>query len=223
MIALPFHGTGSLFETYDPNQSIGEDWSGLHSCLSQHPTARPGWIELTYSSPTPLINESLPDPAGLHHYYFLLRRSRRRFLLVSSDLVLVTKLLDLIELRKRVFAPSVDVTKLTGDLVRTPCEYCLGVVFAKVDGYGQALRSMSLYGSDLGEAQLFATLLPQILPTRVTLRDVRTKQEVLSCSSQGEVAFQYGATRSLKAVDDALSFLSRGGYVKWPDIESAEE
>lgn len=105
------NATGSLFEAYDSGQSLVEDWGALHRNLSQGAASLPGWLELTYSSSAPLISDTLSDPDGMYHHYFLLRRSRRRFLIVSSDSDLVGKLLDVLQVRKRLFAPSVDIAR----------------------------------------------------------------------------------------------------------------
>lgn len=187
----------------------------------------PGWKHLLLRSPRPLLSHE-PDIASHYDYDFLLRESRQRFLLLASHAELVHTLLNLAAQRDNVYPPFVDVPRLTHDLAKRPRNFCLGALFARVDGYGQSIRSLALYGNDLADAKLFTDLLPNLVPYRVHLRDVRTGVEIISVGSRGEISFLYRGAPSLRAVDQALSFLNRLGYLTWrlpksqeptPDVE----
>jgi hypothetical protein len=208
--------TGRLFEPYGPDVAAPDDWNALDRDVHEERGPRPGWFEITYRSLSPIV-DSQPDEEGRYSYYYLLRRSGHRFLLVSSHVDLVKKLVDLLGLRDRIFSPSVKIAQLVNDLVAQPCEYCMSALYANVNGYGQALDSISLYGADLADAELFTGLLPQLLPYRVTLRDVKTKHEMLSAGSMGQIGFHYNGGRSLRSVDETLAFLSKHNYLKWGD------
>lgn len=88
-------------------------------------------------------------------------------------------------------------------------------VWAAVDGYGRALRTMSFVGDDLAEAQLFSSTLNSMSPYRVVLRDVKTGLEVISIGSNGEFSIYYRGAQHLAELDKLLRFLTRGGYITW--------
>jgi hypothetical protein len=204
--------SGSLFEGRR-GVEVGGWWSVAPDVVAER-TEVPGWSHLVLTSTDPLLPDD-QEGATQYRYHFLVRESGARFLLVSAHAELVFSLLGYLGRRERVLTPSVDVPRITMDLVKKPGGYCLGAVFARVDGYGQSIRSVALYGNDLGEAQLFSDLLPHLVPYRVHLRDVRTGLEVLSIGSKGEVAFFYRGSFSLRSVDMALGFLNRQGYLSW--------
>lgn len=181
-----------------------------------------GWFHLTLSSPTPLLRE--PEIGAGYSYNYLLRRgSGGRYLLVSTHNELVAQLLDRAGVRGTLSSPDVNIPVLVNDLVGNPGEYSMSAVYARVEGYGQSLPSLALYGSDLAEASLFRQMLPAIQPHRVTLRHVSTRSEVLSVASRGEASFQYAGLGSLRGVDAALGFLSRRRYLEWDSDESSAE
>jgi hypothetical protein len=129
---------------------------------------------------------------------------------------LVTYLVDQVGGNIATYSPLVNIPAITRDLAKRPGTFCMGALHARVEGYGNSLRSLALYGNDLAESKLFFELLPQITPFRVHLRDVRLGYEVLSIGSKGEVGFFYRAYESLKDVDRALTYLTQGGYLSWP-------
>ncbi len=210
--AAPTNATGNLLSWKVP---VGGDvWR--HEKLVRGDVGRSGWCLLTLSYPSPLVEG--PEPQGGEFKYdYLLRTSGQHFLLVSSHADLVTALIDVIGIRHKVSTPRVNVRQLVEDLVKQPQHYSLSGVYARVDGFGQSLRSMSLFGADLGEAQLFSSILPHLAPHRANLRDLRLRQEAVSISSKGELGFHYGGARSLRRTDSVLSFLASGGYLKWGD------
>ena len=212
--ALPFAGalymprrTGSEAEIYLSNIAN----------LSSQSAETLGWNRLTYHSDLPLLSHELEDPAG-HSYYYLLRRSRERFLLLSTSSELVDSLLKHTGQAHRMISPAIDVPRLVKELAEKPQVYVMSAVWARVDGYGQALRTLALYGSDLAEAKLFRTMLSEIIPYRVTLRNVRTHHDALTIGSRGEVAFNYRGSTSLHEVDQTFRFLSTSGYLQWENL-----
>jgi hypothetical protein len=93
--------------------------------------------------------------------------------------------------------------------------YRLSALYAAVDGFGRSVRTVSLFGDDLGGAAMVRGILEYLNPFRVTLRDIRNDLEVLSISTQGEMNFYYRGASSLDAVDKALSHIRRGSFIHW--------
>jgi len=178
-----------------------------------------GWFALQLTSEEPLNRENNNDNI-LYTYNYLLRRGKDgRYLIVSNHFDLVTSLLDIHHFSKKLSNPDINIIMLVNDLEKKPSVYTMSAVFARIEGYGQALRSIAFYGSDLAEASLFQRLLPDVIPSRVTLRDVTTRTDVLSLGSHGEISFQYNGSKSLYDVDLALRFLSERDYLKWEIYE----
>ncbi len=190
------------------------NWTALPG-ITKRPLEPNGWSHVALESSKALLNDEQPDTT-CYVYNYLLRESGDRFLVLSSRWELIEPLIQTVGKREVLVSPLVDIPRLTTEIAKKPGRYALAAVYAKVDGFGQALRSVALYGSDLGEAKLFIDLLPQIVPYRVHLRDVRSALEVLSIGSRGEVAFFYRNIQSLRDADAALGFLRHSGYLTWP-------
>ena len=180
-----------------------------------------GWTRLTLHSEDPLLSHELPDADG-HYYHYLLRRSRERFLLLSTSTELVEVLMKRTGHSAKTLSPSIDVPRIVRELADKPEAYVMSAAWARVDGYGQALRTIVMYGTDLAEAKLFRSMLSEIVPYRVTVRNIRTHHDALTIGSRGEVAFHYRGTISLQEVDQALRFLSAQKYLHWDDMQVQE-
>jgi hypothetical protein len=178
------------------------------------------WLKLHLDSPTPLTSNEAPQVH--YHYYFLVRPSGPRFLLVSSHAGLDEQLILRSKGRIAAVRPTIDIPKLVNELTHTPGRYVISALWARVEGFGQTLRSMSLFGTDLAASSLFTEILPLLVAHRVQLRDVSTRTDALSIASRGEVGFQYSGLRSLRAVDQTLSFLSSHHHIEWSISEPVE-
>jgi hypothetical protein len=180
-----------------------------------------GWIHLQLASATPLTREKI-QVIPEYQYDFLFRSGQfSRFLLVSTHADLVDALLEKLRMNRSVYRPDIEVSRLVNDLTKEPGKYSIGAVYARIEGQGQALRTTSFFGYDLGESALFRKLLPEIVPYRVTLRDVIKRVETVSIGSKGEVGFTYTGQTSMHDADAALRFLSSRGYLKW-EVEEEE-
>ncbi|MEC5407571.1 hypothetical protein VOM14_18650 [Paraburkholderia sp. MPAMCS5] len=179
-----------------------------------------------------LFNWTTDFDAGVEHrdqaddgrfiYPLLLRDVEERFLLASIHSDIVQQFLGRMRLTKNVERPLIDVAGLVkdsvfpdGDPSVATTTYRMGSLYASVDGYGRSVRTLSLFGDDLGSAGLVRDILKHLNPYRVTLREVRSEQEVLSLSTQGEISFYYRGATSLEAVDKALSHVRRGNFIHW--------
>jgi hypothetical protein len=156
-------------------------------------------------------------------YWLLVREVEDRFLLASTHADIVQQFIIRNRLAKAVEKPLVDVAALVkrtifptdGEIDNSATPYRLGALYAAVDGFGRSVRTVSLFGDDLGGATMVRTMLEYLNPFRVTLRDIRNDQEVLSISTQGEMNFYYRGSGSLDSVDKALAHIRRGNYIHW--------
>ncbi|MFF7058090.1 hypothetical protein ACFY89_15550 [Achromobacter spanius] len=157
-------------------------------------------------------------------YSLLVREVEERFLLASTHTDIVQQFLARNRLVRSIERPMIDVASLVKQTI-FPAEhdqpsspgtpYRLGALYAAVDGFGRSVRTVSLFGDDLGGASMVRDMLEFLNPFRVTLRDIRNDQEVLSISTQGEMNFYFRGAASLDAVDKALAHIRRGNYIHW--------
>ena len=118
--------------------------------------------------------------------------------------------------------PTIDIVRGVKELTETPGKYVMSALWARVEGFGQTLRSMSLYGSDLAASSLFAGILPKLISHRVQLRYVATLLDAISIASRGEVGFTYSCSRSLRACDQTLSLFSHPVYLELSKTQVAQ-
>lgn len=187
-----------------------DGWYRSHE-LQCTESGAPGWLHLVWP-PAP----HSPDGSDLPLRYFL-RLSRRRFLLVGPEPTLVTRLLQHVGIEWMVTRPPIDVHRVALDFVARPSEYCLGGVWARVEGYGQSLRTMGVFGNDLADTALFKELLSTLSCYQLRLRDVRRNTEVLTVGSRAEIGLTYTSPKNLVDAEAALGFLSKRGYVVFED------
>jgi hypothetical protein len=202
--------SGGLFEV-DSAHSSSYETPLLRYEVQRSP--KRGWHFLVLRTSESLLDRS--EPRGDYAYHFLLRRSKGRFLLLAEHAALVEVLLVKADLWKLVHRPTVDVQSLVTQLVHSPGRYALSKVYCRVDRYGKALRTVVLFGSDLANAQLFKSLLPELVPYRGTLRDIRLRADVLAIGSRGDVSFHFHGGDTLAGVDAAMKFLSEGKLLNW--------
>ncbi|MEW8353504.1 MAG: hypothetical protein AB2665_06865 [Candidatus Thiodiazotropha sp.] len=170
------------------------------------------WHSFRVTPPLPWIE---PNEAGVikPNYQYLFRNgSHGRFLLVAEKKILVDKLFSHINLRKLINnTPFVDVPGLVGDLMKTPrmTPYSLGAIWARVEGQGQAFRTIVLYGNDLASSSLFRNdVEPKISPYRITLRKNKLT-ETLTIGTRGELNFPLADITGLDEVDAALRVIGK--------------
>ncbi|HKY35310.1 MAG TPA: hypothetical protein VJN18_05180 [Polyangiaceae bacterium] len=177
-------------------------------------SGRAQWTQLTYQTARPLL-EHEEEGRGPYRYYFLLRPSGTRFLLLGDHSSLPEQLLTHAGLWRSLSRPTIDVAGLVRGITEKPGQYSISTLYARVDAFGHALRTIALFGTDLANARLFRDMLPQLSPYRATLRDVRTRHEILTVGSRGEVGFHFAGGNSLARVDAALAFISQTGHMTW--------
>ena len=173
-----------------------------------------------------------PDTDGSFAYPFLLRAAEDRYILVSREMALVDQLLEQGGVGGHVDSPRIQVDKAARELIfpstadtatATGRKYTIGAVYATVEGYARALRSVSFFGDDLAEAELFRYALKQIVVTRIGLRDPKIDKELLSVSSSGAVDFHFRGAAQLNAIDGLTSFMRGSGYIEWRQGKTWEQ
>lgn len=160
---------------------------------------------------------------GRFVYPLLLREVEERFLLLSTHSDVVQEFINSNRLSRLVERPVIDISGLVKELVfpggdeqaAGTAGYKMGALYAAVDGFGRSVRTISLFGDDLGSAAMVRDVLKYLNPFRVTLRDARNEQEVLSISTQGEISFYYRGMPSFESVDKALAHVRRGNFIHW--------
>ncbi|WP_446809705.1 hypothetical protein ACH50O_21020 [Methylomonas sp. 2BW1-5-20] len=178
-----------------------------------------GWCSYLLTTEKALVGEhEETNEQGKFAYRFLVRQSDFRFLLACTAKEVLEYVTRIADLENRVTPPTINIAALVEMLVDRPKNYTLSTVYARIDGFGQAFRSISMYGSDLADAKLFRDIAPQIAPYRVTLRDQIYRDDVLTISSRGEVSFVHRGPQSLRQVDEALRFLAKHEFMNW-DLE----
>jgi hypothetical protein len=163
------------------------------------------------------------DTDGRFVYPLLLREVEERFLLASTHSDVVQQFVTRNRLARLIERPMIDVAGLVRESVFPATEdsasgaspYKMGALYASVDGFGRSVRTISLFGDDLASAGVVRDVLKYLNPFRVALRDVRSEQEVLSISTQGEINFYYRGAASLEGVDKALAYVRRGNFIHW--------
>jgi len=208
-----FTTTGSLLGL---RRGSSTTWLQHALSVEQEETGVRGWHRLLWIVNEPLAGE-VSTGVESFSYPFLFRSSseREHALLFGNQGVLVETFLKRCLPKARVFCPALEIPRLVKDLVAEPVQYSMSAIYARVEGYGQNLRTMALYGSDVGNADVLRDLLPALQAYRVTLRRIDTGKEVLSIGSRGEASFLYRGKNSLRNVDAVLRFLTNKRYIDW--------
>lgn len=185
---------------------------GMKQCSILHYTTRDKWLE---------------DPvlAGEDFQYtYLLCRSSvpNHAVLLGHSAHLVDRFVEAVGLHRFVFSPAVHVEDIVTLFMEPgeapPPPYLLSNIFAKVEGYGQSLRTVAFWGADLGDATHFFNehIRKKTTAFRIEIRDVETGHPVMSMGSRGEVNFTYAGVESLKDLMKAIKFFADHKMIQWP-------
>jgi hypothetical protein len=183
------------------------------------------WQTFSIETKSPLTSTSVETNAeGSFFYPFLARVSGDRIILVAREAALIDQIFEISSVSGHVDSPRILIDKAVRDLVfpaggtsvsAVGRKYTIGSIYAAVEGYARALRSISLFGDDLAEAELFRYALKQMSVHRAGIRDPATDKELMSVSSNGGVDFHYKGVSHLNAIDALTSFMRVNGYIEW--------
>jgi len=195
---------------------------GQHEKVSQFDVIRERrWFSFLWSPSIEIKFDRKEQQAvpQANSYPFMLRESRDRFILVSTHHSVVQAFLRECGVESQIEYPRIDVIQLVSQLAHPSDEtgraYRMGNVFASIEGFGRALRTIGLWGDDIADASLFSDLSPRISPYRVTLRDPRSDREIASVGSGGEMTFFYRGVNQLDQTDKLFRFLSEQHFIAW--------
>lgn len=230
----PFAGRFCRIKVDGGFQAVLDQFKQVDRELVLLPVEGTKWQAFWLCSEVALIGGSadVPDTDGSYTYPFLLRAAEDRYILVSREMALVDQLLERGGVGGHVDSPRIQVDKVARELIfpttgdngpTSGRKYTIGAVYAAVEGYARALRSVSFFGDDLAEAELFRYALKQIVVTRIGLRDPKTDKELLSVSSSGAVDFHFRGAAQLNAVDGLTSFMRASGYIEWRQGKTWEQ
>lgn len=225
---VPFSGRlCRLKSDWDIATALRRNFTSFEIIHKQEDIEGTKWQQFWLQSRKPLssIASEAPDEEGFFQYPFVIRAAHNRFILASREAILVEKLLEYSGVGDLIDYPRVNVDKLARELVFPSAntkngivpgrKYAIGAVYGAVEGYARALRTVSFFGDDIAEAELFRYALQQIIITRIGLRDPVIDKELLSISSTGSIDFQYRGAQHLNAIDQLTSFMRLSGYIEW--------
>lgn len=213
--------SGSLF--YPPKSRNFWDCIRTFDAAHDFQELLPGWIRFYVTpdeswSATHNRSEDIENTDRIT--YFVRKGNKGRILLVSTRNELVVQLLHKIDCSNWINStPTVKIGSLLNDLIARPRKidnYSIGAIYAKVEGYGQSLRTIILYGDDIASTPFFEEkVLPNTLPYRITLRKNRWR-EVMSIGEKADIYFPYRNTDSLKEIDDLVKVIGlTHGHLDW--------
>jgi hypothetical protein len=173
------------------------------------------WEWLTFTSDSSLLGDDRLGP-GPVEYPVLVRRSDKRVAMLSLDKRVVLHLLGH-EFggagESELHHVTVRVHDLVSFLVSSPSKYVLSLVHAKIPAFGNALKSMSFYGDDVAEANLFRDNFGLLNCHTCGLKDVIRGSEIVRIGSDGQLTVQWPNARRLGEVEAALGFLSENNFI----------
>ena len=186
------------------------DWRKLG--VESHPGGQVAQAHrLVYSSSAPLVPEDLSraDEIGVFRYNFLYAFYSDHAILVSTSSDVVDAFVRRLDIERMFVRPSVDVARIVTDVYTgRHSYYALSRAFGWIEGQGDALRSISLYGEDVTNCNLFEKILDSLSPHYVQLHELSFGISVLSIGTRGQISFQNRGPESLELVLESLGFLS---------------
>lgn len=175
------------------------------------------WEQFVFTSSTPLLGEPTIESSSFD-YLVVCRRSGPRILLMSPHREVVDHLLE--RNLGKAFVPRLrHVPIAVDDLVRAivdkPSLYSLSSVHARVGAFGDNLTSVSYYGEDLGEAQMFRDQMEKLSFYACGLRSTIDGTRLIRLGSDGAISFMLTKpeNRRIQDVEKVLIFLRRHHYL----------
>jgi len=185
----------------------------------------PGWFKFGFSpqeSWTPEVEDLISQHGNSNAHstfpFWVRKGEAGRLLLVSQSKDWVSELLRDLGIEGWLNnTPTVNVVGLMADLMAKPrnTDYALSTVWARVEGFGQHLNTIIMYGRDIPSAALFDQHISKyIVPYRLTLRD--KGHEILSIGDKADVSFPFTGAISMRDIDRALRVIGKElGRLDW--------
>lgn len=240
---VPFVGRLCRLKSDEPFIDIARRAAASASgTLDAEPVEGTKWLSLWLNTPLDLKGSGIaPDSGGMFRYPYLLRAVENRILLAGVDGSLAMFLIERGGIGGRIESPRIQVDRFARELIQTKPralveefdandrenippdgtrrvsgrKYIIGAIYAAVDGYGRALRSISFFGDDLAEAELVRHSLSEITVTRIGIRDPKLDKDLLSISSVGDIDFRYRGVQHLTSIDHLTSHMRLNRHIEW--------
>lgn len=186
------------------------------------------WEQYTLESKTPLCGEDDFPPSESYRYPVLYRASHRRAVIATASEKAVDAILAALrEAERRVESVSIMLDPFVRSIVAgehvTPKDaYSLSFVHARVPAFGTALRAISFYGDDLGEARLFRDHIPSLNCYTCGIRPTVGSAEIVRLRSDGRFSFYFASTERLKQIERLFTLLRANGWLVPPVTGKAD-
>jgi hypothetical protein len=168
------------------------------------------WDEYRYVTHHPLRGEEQIPLAGTFEYSVLARRSGSRMVIASESLAIVDAVLTAERAagsKRKLSRVAIAVDELVRRITTEPGRYVLTRVDALVPAQ-QALRAITFYGSDIGEAGLFRENIGRLECYACGLRDVALQHEIVRVSNRGILSFRHLSAERIGHVDKVLNYIN---------------
>lgn len=179
-----------------------------------------GWEFFSLLTKESLRPDREEEGRGPYRYEILCRRLGAYVILASDSRNIVDYLLSkkrFMYADKPPFVPiKIHVDRLVRKITHDPTSYAINFVHAKVSGFGDALKSMSLYGDDITEAKLFRDSIDLMSCTRCGLSDISEGFEVIRVGNDGSINFFDNPFERLVEVEVCVANLISWGVIPAP-------
>lgn len=174
------------------------------------------WHQFVYRSKDPLTPAEI-DQARVpgfrppsHYDYSMWMAVSHHVLILATNLAVVEAFV-VRNLRRhdvRLRRTQIRVDEFVRHLIAQPGQYLLTHFHAKVGGFGDALKTVSLWGDNLGYAQFVQDSTQIMFATQCGLRDADDDRELLRFTNEGKFSFFLDEVR-LKPIEMLLSYMNR--------------
>jgi hypothetical protein len=169
------------------------------------------WETFIYSSNEPLRQEDrIFNISGPFKYRFIMRRSGPRLLILSENITMVLKFMEMFSFQALSPPPSpvtIHIEHLVHFLSKNPTEYALSYVHARVPAFGVSLKSISFYGDDLASASFFKTNFELLNPFICGIKHLKGGSEIGRLYTDGKVSFSFSIVEKIIEFERLLTFL----------------
>jgi hypothetical protein len=180
------------------------------------------WNRYSYKTSQPIAGEHILGAQGPYEYAIVCRWGRDRLLMVSTHRRIVEAFVSEFVRPKWPAASKrtpIHIQALVEAIAATGEPYRLTSVAARTAGFGDDLRSISYFGANVSQAQMFRDALPQLDCYQCGLRFANDGggTEIARVGNDGFLSFAlpFGnqAAKRLRDVEEVIRFLRKGGFL----------
>ncbi|MEA1647832.1 hypothetical protein UAJ10_02205 [Nitrospirillum sp. BR 11164] len=182
-----------------------------------------GWDFMEFKSNIPLDNEDHGILSPPYLYKIMCRRSGPRVLLLSTGKKIVDVLIEKeinTTLSPNLRPAHLKINDLVHLIVKSPDRYLLTSVYCRTPAYGADLQSLSMFGDDVGNAELFREIMDRMTAYRCGLGRLRDRKEIVRLGSDGAISFFWENERRAKEVESTLNYLKNNNLIEtdWNEV-----